>query len=62
MDTNLNDINNKIQQLKQTATELNRDTRDFPALTKNTARILASIHMLELNITDIIDLKESTQT
>ena len=50
----LNEINEKIGQLKQTAQDLNRDADDFPALSKNTARILASIKMLELNISDIV--------
>jgi hypothetical protein len=59
MESNLNDISSKIQQLKQTATELSRDAHEIPALAKNTARILASIKMLELHITDVIDLKES---
>jgi prefoldin subunit 5 len=59
MQNNLNDINNKIQLLKQTAKELSQDAHEIPALSKNTARILASVKMLELNITDIIDFKES---
>jgi len=55
---NLNEINEKIRQLKQTAKDLNRDADDFPALSKNTARILASIKMLELNISDVTDLQD----
>ena len=58
----LNDINNRIQLLKQTATELSREAHAIPAVSKNTARILASIKMLELNITDIIDLEENTES
>ena len=56
---NLNDINSKIQLLKQTAKELSRDADEIPALSRNTARILTSVKMLELNITDIINFKES---
>jgi len=37
---------------------LNRLGQDFPALTRNVARILASIKMLELNVTDIVELAE----
>ena len=59
MQNNLNDINSKIQLLKQTAKELSQDADEIPALSKNTARILASVKMLELNITDVIDFKES---
>ncbi len=56
---NLNEINEKIRQLKRTAQDLNRDADDFPALSRNTARILASIKMLELNISDVAALQES---
>jgi len=55
---NLNEMNEKIRRLKQTAKDLNRDADDFPALARNTARILASIKMLELNICDVTDLQE----
>jgi len=54
---NLNEISKKILRLKQTAQDLNRDADDFPALSKNAARILASIKMLELNISDLTDLQ-----
>ena len=56
---NLNEINEKIRRLRQTAQDLNCDADDFPALSKNTARILASIKMLELNISDVAGLQES---
>ena len=59
MHNNLNDINIKIQLLKQTAKELSQDADEIPALSKNMVRILASIKMLELNITDISDFQES---
>lgn len=59
MQKNLNDLNRKIQLLKQTAKELSRDADGIPALSRNVARILASVKMLELNITDVIDLEES---
>jgi ABC-type transporter Mla subunit MlaD len=55
---NLNEINEKIRRLKQTAQDLKNNSSDFPALSKNTARILASIKMLELNISDVVDLQE----
>ena len=59
MQENLNEINEKIRRLKQTAKDLSRDADDFPALSRNTARILASIKMLELNISDVSDLQEN---
>ena len=53
----LNEINAKIQLLKKTTEELNRISEDFPALSRNTARILASVKMLEINVTDWVDLQ-----
>ena len=49
-------IDDKIQVLKRTAEELNRMGDDFPALARNSTRILASIKMLELNVSDLVDL------
>ena len=51
----LNDVNAKIQLLKNTAEELNQMGEDFPALARNTVRILASIKMLEINVSDLVD-------
>jgi len=42
--------------LKRTAQELTLLGEDFPALARNLARIEASMKMLELNITDLIEL------
>ena len=58
MDTpfDLKTVNDKIQSMKSDAEELHRIGRTIPAIEKNTARILASIKMLELNITDAVDL------
>jgi hypothetical protein len=49
-------IYDKIRLLKRTAEELNRMGEDFPALARNSTRILASIKMLELNVSDVIEL------
>ncbi len=49
-------INDKIQLLKKTAEELNHIGKNFPAIARNTVRIMASIKMLEINISDIVDL------
>ncbi len=49
-------INEKIQLLKKTARELNRMGQDFPALARNTVRILASVKMLEINVSDLVEL------
>ena len=52
----LDEINIKIQQMKACAEELKGLGKEFPALDRNIIRILASLKMLELNISDIIDL------
>jgi chaperonin cofactor prefoldin len=52
----LKEIDTKIQLMKKTAEELNRIGEDFPALARNTVRILASVKMLEINVSDIVEL------
>jgi hypothetical protein len=52
----LNSINAKIQEIKKEAEELKCLGANFPALSRNADRILASIKMLEINITDCVDL------
>ena len=49
-------IYDKIRELKSTAEELNRMGGDFPALARNSTRILASIKMLELNVSGLVEL------
>ena len=46
----------KIQLLKKTADELNQLSKDFPAVARNTVRILASVKMLEINVSDLVEL------
>ena len=55
-DIALKEIDKKIQLLKQTAEELKQMAPEFPAIQKNSNRILASIKMLEINISDVIGL------
>jgi len=52
----LDKINDHIVLMKQAAEELNRLGKNFPALARNTVRILASVKMLEINVSDIMDL------
>ena len=52
----LNKINAKIQLMKQAAEELNQLGENFPALARNTVRILASVKMLEINVSDLVEL------
>lgn len=49
-------IDAKIQEIKKTAEELKELGESFPALYRNTARLLASTKMLEINISDAVDL------
>ena len=52
----LKKIDEKIRLMKSTAQELNRLGDNFPALARNSVRILASIKMLEINISDLVEL------
>jgi len=50
-------MNARILAMKENAAELSRMARDFPAVYRNAVRIQASIKMLELNLTDLVDLE-----
>ena len=52
----LKKIDEKIQLMKSTAEELHRLGDDFPALARNSTRILASVKMLEINVSDLVEL------
>ncbi|MBW1996984.1 MAG: hypothetical protein JRJ29_03360 [Deltaproteobacteria bacterium] len=54
----LKEINRKVQEMKVKAAELKEMADDFPALYRNVARILASIRVLELNISDVVEMGE----
>jgi hypothetical protein len=47
-------IHEKIADLKNTAQFLQDRTDDFPALHQNVKRVLASVKMLELNLSDVL--------
>ena len=49
-------IYDKIRELKSTAEELKRMGENFPALSRNSIRILASIKMLEIDVSDLVEL------
>jgi hypothetical protein len=49
-------LNDRIQALKSLAEDLNRMGDNYPALARNSVRILASIKMLEINISDLVEL------
>ena len=50
-------MNAKIMAIKKTATELRQMADAFPAIARNSARILASTKMLEINLSDLVDLE-----
>ena len=56
MDTKLNleELNEKIIAMKDAAIELKKMANSFPAMERNLVRILASIKMLELNVSDLL--------
>jgi len=56
----LKNIDDKIKLLRSTAEELQSLAENIPAITKNTARLLASVKMMELNISDCIDFDIET--
>lgn len=45
----------RIKTLRRSAEELQRLAGDFPALYRNADRILASVKMLEINLSDLAD-------
>jgi hypothetical protein len=51
--TDLHHIDAKIQAIKKMTEDLSQMADDFPALAKSTARILANIKIMELNVSDL---------
>jgi hypothetical protein len=56
--TDLNELDAKIQMMKKTAEELARAGETFPAIARNIVRISAAIKMLEINVSDIVELEK----
>ena len=52
----LKKLNSKIQLMKKTAEELKQMGDNFPAIARNTVRILAGVKMLEINVSDLVEL------
>lgn len=52
----ISSLSNKIQLIKELTEEIKSMSKEFPAVERNAVRILASIKMLELNVTDILIL------
>ncbi len=47
-------IDKKIKVIKKAAQELRELYEDIPAVERNAARILASVKMLEINVSDVL--------
>lgn len=62
MESNVADLDQKIQALKAAAEALARAGEDIPAVRKNTDRILASLKMLEITISDIAALRTASES
>ena len=52
----LRKIDTRIKTIKKAAQELREFSGSIPAVDRNAARILASAKMLEINISDYLDL------
>lgn len=50
-----------ISGMKQSADELKEIGSDFPALNRNLVRIRASLKMLEINISDVIESNSQSE-
>lgn len=46
-----------IEIIKAAATELHQMAEAFPAVARNSARILSSARMLEISLSDIVDIE-----
>ncbi len=53
---NLKKIDTRIKGIKKAAQELKVFSKEIPAVDRNAERILASVKMLEINISDILAL------
>ncbi len=49
-------LDEQIQRIKQAALALSEMGDQFPAVKRNAARVLVSVKMLEINVSDIVGL------
>ncbi len=50
-------LDTRIKTIRKVAQELKILSKGIPAVDRNTERILASVKMLEINISDILELQ-----
>ncbi len=55
--TKLKKMDARIKKIRKAAEELKELSGGIQAIDRNASRILASVKMLEVNVSDIIDLK-----
>ena len=53
----LKKIDTRVKTIKKAAQELKKLSKSVPAVDRNAERILASVKMLEINISDVLDLR-----
>ena len=53
----LKKIDTRIKTIRRAAQELKKLSKSVPAVDRNAERILASVKMLEINVSDILDLR-----
>jgi hypothetical protein len=58
---NIDIMAEKIETIKKTAIELKNLSGDIQAVDRNVVRILASVKMLEINISDVATIKNKSQ-
>ena len=53
----MDNLHLNIQSARQAVEELKRLGEDFPAVARNAERMLASLKMLEINVSDVIEME-----
>ena len=53
---NLKKLDTRIKTIRKAAQELKDFSKGIPAVDRNAERILASVKMLEINISDVLDI------
>ncbi|MEW6377474.1 MAG: hypothetical protein AB1502_17000 [Thermodesulfobacteriota bacterium] len=54
---NLKKIDTRVKAIRKASQELKELSGEFPAVDRNAERILASVKMLEINVSDILELE-----
>jgi len=53
----MDNLRRNIQSARKAVEELKRLGEDFPAVARNAERMLASLKMLEINVSDVIEME-----